>query len=154
MSELLRLEGEETVLEIGTGSGYQAAVLAQLARQVYTLERIPELAQQARQTLETLGYGNVEVIVGDGTRGLPDQAPYEGIIVTAAAPSVPAPLKAQLANQGRLVLPVGGQGGQILEVWLRDGEEYRSESVAPVAFVPLLGEHGWERDERPTSWWG
>ncbi|NIS80571.1 MAG: protein-L-isoaspartate(D-aspartate) O-methyltransferase [Anaerolineales bacterium] len=153
MTELLKLQGEETVLEIGTGSGYQAAILAHLARRVYTLERISELAERAREMLETLGIENVEVVVGDGTRGLPEHAPYEAIIVTAAAPEVPAPLKAQLADGGRLVLPVGGQAGQILESWVKRGDKYERERVAPVAFVPLIGEHGWDTDERPTSWW-
>jgi protein-L-isoaspartate(D-aspartate) O-methyltransferase len=153
MTELLELKGDETVLEIGTGSGYQAAILAHLAKQVYSLERIPELATQARNVLTAMGYDNIEVLVGDGSQGLPEHAPYGAIMVTAAAPSVPTPLKEQLADGGRLVLPVGQQMGQILERWRRQGDDLKRECVAPVAFVPLVGEHGWSTDERPTSWW-
>ena len=153
MTELLELNGDETVLEVGTGSGYQAAILAHLAKRVYTLERIPELANQARGVLSAMGYDNVEVLVGDGSQGLPEHAPYGAIIVTAAAPSVPIPLKEQLADGGRLVLPVGKQMGQILERWRRQGDDLKRESVAPVAFVPLVGEYGWSTDERPISWW-
>ncbi len=153
MSELLELTGSETVLEVGTGSGYQAAVLAHLAKKVYSLERIEELANAARQVLNSLGLDNVEVIVTDGSCGLPEHAPYGGIIVTAAAPNVPEPLKQQLDDDGRLVLPVGGQTGQLLECWQRRGEQFKREHVVPVSFVPLIGEHGWESDERPCSWW-
>lgn len=153
MTELLELQGDETVLEIGTGSGYQAAILAHLAKRVYTLERIPELANQARDVLSAMGYGNVEVLVVDGSQGLPEHAPYGAIMVTAAAPSVPTPLKEQLADGGRLVLPVGQQMGQVLERWRRQGDDLMRESVAPVAFVPLVGEYGWSADERPRSWW-
>jgi protein-L-isoaspartate(D-aspartate) O-methyltransferase len=152
MSQLLALSGQETVLEIGTGSGYQAAVLAHLSKQVYSIERIPELAESARRILEELSIENVAVIVGDGSRGLPGKAPFEGIIVTAAAPAVPKPLLDQLTDGGRLVLPVGGQMGQSLECWTRGGDEYRCQHVAPVAFVPLVGEHGWSSDER-SRWW-
>jgi len=153
MTELLELQGDEIVLEIGTGSGYQAAILAHLAKRVYTLERIPELANQARDVLSAMGYDNVEVLVGDGSQGLPDHAPYGAVMVTAAAPSVPTPLKEQLADGGRLVLPVGQQMGQILERWRRQGDDLKRECVAPVAFVPLVGEYGWSADERPISWW-
>lgn len=149
MTDLLNLMGQETVLEVGTGSGYQAAVLAHLARTVHTIERHPELAEHAMSILERLGYENVHVHVGDGSQGLPEYAPYQGIIVTAAAPHVPQPLFDQLADGGRLVLPVGSLGGQILERWIRHGEDYKSESITPVAFVPLRGEHGWEND-----YWG
>jgi protein-L-isoaspartate(D-aspartate) O-methyltransferase len=153
MTELLELKGEETVLEIGTGSGYQAAILGRLAKQVYSLERIPELAEQAKEVLCALRFDNVEVLVADGSQGLPEHAPYGAIMVTAAAPRVPAPLKEQLADGGRLVLPVGEQAGQILERWKRKGDDFGRERVAPVAFVPLVGEHGWDSDERPFSWW-
>ena len=153
MTELLCLDGDETVLEVGTGSGYQAAILGQLAKRVYSLERIPELAEHARGILFTLKVDNVEVVVADGSQGLPERAPFEAIMVTAAAPKVPVPLKEQLADGGRLVLPVGEQAGQILECWERKGDDFRRDRVAPVAFVPLVGEHGWDSDERPFSWW-
>ncbi|HIE52022.1 MAG TPA: protein-L-isoaspartate(D-aspartate) O-methyltransferase, partial [Armatimonadetes bacterium] len=108
MTELLELKGPEKVLEVGTGSGYQAAILAELAEQVYTIERIPELAAAARQRLQELGYHNVTVRVGDGTLGWPEEAPFEAIIVTAGGQTVPPALKEQLAEGGRLVIPVGG----------------------------------------------
>lgn len=150
MTELLELKGYETVLEIGTGSGYQAAILSYLARKVYSLERIEELANSASEVLSSLNISNVEVHVGDGTQGLPEHGPYQAIIVTAAAPRVPEPLKDQLEDGGRLVLPVGGQMGQVLERWIRKGDVYTQESIAPVAFVPLIGEDGWDSDVRPT----
>ena len=153
MTELLGLQGDETVLEVGTGSGYQAAILGRLAKHVYSLERIPELAEHARGILKVLKLDNVEVLVADGSQGLPEYAPFGGIMVTAAAPRVPVPLKEQLADGGRLVLPVGEQAGQILECWERQGDDFSRERVAPVAFVPLVGEHGWDSDDRPFSWW-
>ncbi len=154
MVQLLELTGEERVLEVGTGSGYQAAVLARLARQVYTIERIPELAQRARETLCTLGVTNVTVLEGDGTQGLPQHAPFDAITVAAAAPRVPEPLQQQLLDGGRLVVPVGSREGQVLERWTRRGEDFRVERIAPVAFVPLVGDHGWDSDEGPRSWFG
>jgi protein-L-isoaspartate(D-aspartate) O-methyltransferase len=147
----LKIKKDDTVLEIGTGSGYQAAILAHLAKRVYSLERIPELAEQSREILSALKLDNVEVLVCDGTQGLSEHSPYEAIIVTAAAPKVPDPLKEQLSEGGRLVLPVGGQMSQILERWIRHGDDFSHESVTPVAFVPLLGEHGWKVDDRPFS---
>jgi len=153
MSELLELDGSERVLEVGTGSGYQAAVLARLAGQVYTLERIPELAEKARLRLDDLGCANVNVRIGDGSQGLPEHAPYDGILVTAAAPRVPESLKAQLADGGRLVLPVGGRAGQILERWRRDGRAFQVERIAPVAFVPLIGTNGWDEEGSADRWW-
>lgn len=146
MTQLLQLEGGETVLEIGTGSGYQAAVLAQIAGQVYTIERHQRLAEQAAVILGEMDYDNVIVHHSDGSGGWPEHSPYDGILVTAAAPEVPRPLLEQLAEGGRLVLPVGDVRGQHLEVWIRAGAKYDHESIAPVAFVPLRGEHGWARD--------
>lgn len=146
MSQLLELQGDERVLEIGTGSGYQAAILASLAGQVYSIERLSELCQRARAVLSDLGLGNVTVIEGDGTQGLPEHAPYQAIIVTAAAPGIPEPLKEQLEEGGRLVLPVGGRGGQMLERWRRRGGRFDREQIAPVAFVPLIGQHGWSAE--------
>lgn len=152
MSQLLALEGHERVLEVGTGSGYQAAVLSCLASQVYSLERIPELASGSKRRLHRLGYRNVQVFERDGSGGLPEHAPYDGIVVTAAAPRVPDPLQQQLALHGRLIVPVGGQGGQSLVLWTKTGpDDFDERYIAPVAFVPLLGEHGWERDE--SSYW-
>lgn len=147
MSSLLNLAGDEVVLEVGTGSGYQAAVLSFLARQVYTIERHPPLAEKARQLFAELGITNVSVVQGDGSLGYPAHSPYHGILVTAAAPKVPRPLFDQLADGGRLVLPVGGAMGQTLVVWTRDGQRFDSRSVAPVAFVPLRGVHGWTEGE-------
>ncbi|MCZ6529256.1 MAG: protein-L-isoaspartate(D-aspartate) O-methyltransferase [Chloroflexi bacterium] len=150
MAQLLELEGEETVLEIGTGSGYQAAVLSMLVAKVYSLERIPELARLAAEKLRVLGYENVEVLERDGSSGLPEHAPYPAIVVTAAAPKPPEPLKEQLAPEGRLVVPVGSQEGQMLERWRKGkGGALSQERIAPVAFVPLMGEHGWKTDHRP-----
>jgi len=143
MTELLELTGREKVLEIGTGSGYQAAILSLLAPQVYTIERHPALAQQAEKVLTQLGYDNVMVIVSDGTLGWPEYSPYEAIIITAAAPDIPQPLLDQLADGGRLVAPVGSRWSQSLVKVKRRGGSLMREQLAPVAFVPLVGEHGW-----------
>lgn len=153
MTSLLELQGDEIVLEVGTGSGYQAAILSCLAQQVYTMERVERLAVEARERLKRLGHENVVVVVGDGTAGLPEFAPYDGILVTAAAPRVPPPLEHQLAEAGRLVLPVGGRLGQVLEVWRCEGDRMISERVTPVAFVPLIGEHAWPEDGGSAFGW-
>lgn len=145
MTELLELKGHEVVLEIGTGSGYQAAILAHLAREVYTIERHQRLAQRASQVLAQLGLTNVHIHIGDGSLGLPAYAPYEGIIVTAGAPQVPPALLDQLTEGGRLVIPVGSRGGQILERWIKHAGECKHEALLPVAFVPLVGLQGWEQ---------
>jgi len=144
MTSLAALEGDETVLEVGTGSGYQAALLGKLAKRVISLERIPELAERSRKTLDGLGIINVEVITGDGTLGYPSSAPYDAILVTAAAPSVPRALLDQLTEGGRLVIPSGGKSVQQLQVWTRSGNRFDSEDILPVTFVPLLGEFGWK----------
>ena len=144
MTDLLQLRGQENVLEIGTGSGYQAAILACLAGCVVTIERYEFLALRARQVLAELGYLNIQVHTGDGALGWPAAAPFQGILVTAAAPSPPAPLLEQLADGGRLVIPVGGRSGQTLQVWQRQGTEFEHEDILPVAFVPLRGKHGWD----------
>lgn len=146
MTDLLRLQGGETLLEIGTGSGYQAAILSLLAGQVHTIERHPELAERARQALEALELRNVTVHTADGSLGWPEAAPYGGILVTAAAPAVPTPLLEQLAEGGRLVLPVGPSGYQVLQVWQREGEAWTHEEIIPVAFVPLRGQYGWKEE--------
>jgi protein-L-isoaspartate(D-aspartate) O-methyltransferase len=153
MTEMLKLDAGDLVLEVGTGSGYQAAILSQIAHQVYSVERIPDLAERARANFRDLGLENVVVVTGDGTQGLKQFAPYDGIIVTAAAPELPKPLEAQLAQGGRLVLPVGSRVGQILEIWHRTGEELVCEKMAPVAFVPLIGKHGWPEKGDPSRWW-
>jgi protein-L-isoaspartate(D-aspartate) O-methyltransferase len=144
MTELLELAGDERVLEIGTGSGYQAAILGQLAAEVITVERFPSLAQEARDRLAALDYGNVRVEVGDGSRGWPEGAPYDAIVVTAASPGVPDPLPDQLADGGRLVVPVGPRWTQHLVRVRREGEAFKRETLIGVAFVPLIGEHGWQ----------
>lgn len=131
------------VLEIGTGSGYQTAILSQLAGHVYSVERLAELAEPARQRLAGLGYQNVEILVGDGGYGWPQHSPYDGIIVSAAAPEVPAPLTIQLKDGAALVIPIGPAGRQELVRVRRRGARIITEYLAPVAFVPLIGEHGW-----------
>ena len=143
MTDLLQLTGAERVLEIGTGSGYQAAILGNLADEVHTIERHPSLADKAARLLQSLGYDNVRVHEGDGTQGLPGFAPYQAIMVTAAAPEVPPPLLDQLGDGGRLVMPVGSSGGQVLLLYKREGNDFHREDLAPVAFVPLIGKHGW-----------
>ena len=145
MTELLHLKGKETVLEIGTGSGYQAAVLSKLASFVYTMERIPSLAESARKRLQDAGITNVEVVVSDGTEGLPVHAPYEGIIVTAGSPSVPPTLVEQLADGGRLVIPVGSSAVQMLTVVEKSGNKTITREEGSCVFVPLVGRYGWER---------
>jgi protein-L-isoaspartate(D-aspartate) O-methyltransferase len=142
MSELLSLDGDESVLDVGTGSGYHAAVLAELADEVVTIERVPELAERARANLAGAGYENVEVVVGDGTRGLPDRAPFDAIAVAAAAPVLPDALYEQLKVGGRIVVPVGGRQNQRLELIVRSPEGPAVIRSVPCRFVPLLGEGG------------
>ncbi|RKY63699.1 MAG: protein-L-isoaspartate O-methyltransferase [Candidatus Latescibacterota bacterium] len=143
MTEALELEGNEKVLEVGTGSGYQTAILAELAREVYSIERIPELAREAERRLEDLGYTNVHIKVGNGTLGWPEEAPFDAIMVTAGAPKVPGPLKAQLADGGRLVIPVGSEFHQILYRVKRQKDTFSEEALTSCVFVPLVGEEGW-----------
>jgi protein-L-isoaspartate(D-aspartate) O-methyltransferase len=144
IAEELGLDGDERVLDVGTGSGYQAAVLAEVADEVHTIERIPELAEQARANLAAAGYENVAVYVGDGSRGLPEHAPYDAIAVAAAAPTFPQALYDQLRTGGRLVVPVGGRRGQRLEVVVRSPEGPAVIRSVPCRFVPLVGEEGFE----------
>jgi protein-L-isoaspartate(D-aspartate) O-methyltransferase len=144
MAECLHLEGHERVLEIGTGSGYQAAILAELSHRVYTIERFPQLAERARGILTELGYRNIEVLVGDGTLGHLEAAPYDRIIVTAAAPKIAQPWIEQLGDRGLLVVPVGDRWGQTLTVVTKRGEKLDYENMGGCVFVPLVGEHGWE----------
>jgi protein-L-isoaspartate(D-aspartate) O-methyltransferase len=144
MTEYLQLTGHECVLEVGTGSGYQAAVLAHMAAEVHTVEVIPELAMRAAQVLAELGYSNVFVHTSDGTLGWAAAAPYGGILVAAAGPAASPPLLDQLGEGGRLVIPVGGRGSQHLEIWNRSGGKLEVEAGLQVAFVPLKGEYGWK----------
>ena len=138
MTEALGLRGGETVLEVGTGSGYQAAVLAEIAARVYTIEIVEPLAERARADLARLGYRNVQVRAGDGYQGWPEAAPFDAIIVTAAAPRIPEPLKVQLRDGGRLVIPVGEEF-QSLVVLTRKGSTFDERTVLPVRFVPMTG---------------
>ncbi len=139
MTEALHLDGDETVLEVGTGSGYQAAVLAEIASRVYSIEIVAPLARESGALLKDLGYTNVEVRAGDGYQGWPEAAPFDAIIVTAAAPRIPEPLKEQLRDGGRLILPVG-DAWQELVVVTRRGDRYEEDRVLPVRFVPMTGE--------------
>ncbi len=148
MTEALELKGSEKVLELGTGSGYQAAVLAELAAQVFTIERLPALARMAEQILTALGYTNVQVRTADGTLGWPDEAPFDAILVTAGAPRVPPPLVDQLALAGRLVIPVGDRYTQTLTRVRRTPEGTRQEYLGGCRFVKLIGRHGWEEQVR------
>lgn len=147
MTALLELRGDEKVLEVGTGSGYQAAILSRIAREVHTIERHQALAQKAGERLQALGYTNVQVHVGDGSLGIPEEAPFQGIIVTAAAPKVPTPLLEQLSMNAYLVIPVGGPGGQELMRWQKTPAGFEPEELFPVAFVPLRGKEGWKEDQ-------
>ena len=144
MTELLRVNATDTVLEIGAGSGYQAAILSLLAKQVITIERIEAVAARAKANLAAVHADNVKIIVGDGTLGYAACAPYNGIIVTAATPHIPDPLTAQLADGGRLVAPVGDRVSQELVVLERHGDRFFPERRGGVRFVPLIGAHGWE----------
>lgn len=148
MTAALGLQGSERVLEVGTGFGYQAAVLACLAREVFGVEFRAALATEAAQRLSRLGYTNVHVHCGDGTLGLPEFAPYDAILVAAAAPAVPAPLVAQLADGGRMVVPVGGVENQDLRLIERSHDTFRTTVLESCRFVPLLGAHGWKESSR------
>src|SRR4051812_11353729 len=140
--QALHLNGGENVLEIGTGSGYSAAVLARLADHVVSVERVPELAETARQRLDELGIENVEVIVGDGSRGHPEGAPYDAIAVHAATPEAPHSLLAELATDGRLVVPIATGSADLLIAFIREDGSLRQETIGPCRFVPLIGAEG------------
>ena len=146
MTEALSLDGGEKVLEIGTGSGYAAAILAEIAAEVYTIERLDGLAAMARQVLDELGYVNVHVRHGDGTLGWPEHAPFDAIVVTAGGPDVPHTLKHQLKIGGRLVMPIGKTTWyqQLVRVTRVAEAEFATEDLAPVRFVPLIGQEGWD----------
>ena len=144
MTESARIDAEDRVLEIGTGSGYQAAVLSRLARFVFTVERVSSLARQAKSVLDQLSVDNVSIKVMDGTLGWRAQAPFDAILVTAGAPDVPEPLVEQLADGGRLVVPVGPRETQVLKIVQRRGDRTFAHELKGACFVPLIGRHGWE----------
>ena len=141
--ETLALTGRERVLEIGTGSGYQTVLLSHLAEQVFSVERIPVLLDRARESIHQTNSRNISLLLGDGTLGWRDYAPYDAILVSAAAPEVPPPLAAQLAEGGRLLIPLGTREDQVLTMFTRRGQQLERADVTAVRFVPLLGAHGW-----------
>ncbi len=141
--ELLHLTGRERVLEIGTGSGYQTVLLAHLVAQVFSIERIPALMHQARENIQRSGVNNVSLLLGDGSIGWREYAPYDAILVSAGAPSIPQPLLDQLAEGGRLLIPIGDRDEQKLVVAERKNGQIELHDIAPVRFVPLVGHHGW-----------
>lgn len=143
--ELLQLTGSERVLEVGTGSGYQTVLLSHLVAQVFTIERIPALYTMARDAIARAGARNVSMLLGDGTVGWREYAPYDAILVSAGGPTVPQPLVDQLADGGRLLVPVGGKEEQTLRLLTKRGTTVETKDVAPVRFVPLFGTHGWEQ---------
>ncbi len=145
--ELLHLTGRERVLEIGTGSGYQTVLLAHLVAQVFSIERIPALIQQARENIQRVGVNNVSLLLGDGTIGWREYAPYDAILVGAGSPSIPQPLIDQLAEGGRLLIPIGDRDEQKLVLVERHEGQITQRDVAPVRFVPLVGHHGWDVGE-------
>jgi protein-L-isoaspartate(D-aspartate) O-methyltransferase len=146
MTELLDLKGGERVLEIGTGSGYQTAILAELAKEVYSIERFKNLAFSAEKTLKELGYANVKIRIGDGTLGWPEEAPFERIIITAASPRLPLPLTEQLKDGGKMVLPLGESFSQVLTLIERQGAMLKQCDICGCVFVPLVGKYGWNKD--------
>lgn len=146
MAQALALCPGERVLEIGAGSGYAAAVLSLLAGEVYAIERHPTLAESAARRLRELGYTNVHIVASDGTEGLPEYAPFDGIMVSAAAPWVPLPLREQLGEGGRLVIPVGGRQAQMMLRLTRTNHQIQTERLGEVRFVPLIGAHAWQDD--------
>jgi protein-L-isoaspartate(D-aspartate) O-methyltransferase len=144
MTEALQLTDKKKILEIGTGSGYQTAILAEIADQVYSIERIPSIAKRARKVFDKLQYRNVVITIGDGTSGWREHSPYDGIIVTAASPTIPKPLLEQLTTGGRLVIPIGNESTQDLMVYTKeDTNDYREENYGGCRFVKLVGEYGW-----------
>ena len=146
MTQSLELKGREKVLEIGTGSGYQTAILAELAQKVFTIERIPALTERAHKVLGDFGYTSISFRSGDGSRGWPEEAPFDGIMVTAGSPDVPPTLKSQLAEGGRLVIPTGPRYTQTLYKLTREGDQFMEEDVTGCVFVPLVGDYGWKEE--------
>jgi protein-L-isoaspartate(D-aspartate) O-methyltransferase len=144
MTQALGLQGHEKILEIGTGSGYQTAILAELAYKVYSIERIRSLFQRARRILDQLKYFNVVIKVSDGTQGWPEEAPFDALIITAASPDIPEPLLEQLAPNGRMIIPVGDRYSQTLKRITKTETGFEEEDLCGVRFVSLIGEHGWK----------
>lgn len=155
MVEALEIGPKDRVLDVGTGSGYAAAVISRIAAEVFSVERIPSLAKAAEQRLRDLGYSNIQVRLGDGTLGWPENAPYDAIMVAAGSPEVPRPLKEQLRVGGRIVIPVGSNPRSQILVRVRrvDESEYRHEDLGEVSFVPLIGAAGWSPEEAETRLW-
>ncbi|MEO8879336.1 MAG: protein-L-isoaspartate(D-aspartate) O-methyltransferase [Gemmatimonadaceae bacterium] len=141
--ELLALKGSERVLEIGTGSGYQTVLLSHLAAQVFSIERVGTLVTQARDAIRAAGASNVSLLGGDGTLGWREYSPYDAILVTAGSPTVPAPLAEQLAEGGRMLIPIGDREDQVLTLFTKRGEELERRDIGPARFVPLIGKYGW-----------
>ncbi len=148
MIEAAEVKPGDRVLEVGTGTGYAAAVVSRFAGRVHTIERYRSLSDEARRHFNELGYSNIEVRAGDGTMGWPEAAPFDAILVAAASPEIPQPLKDQLVVGGRLVIPVGEAGQSLLKITRRSDDDFLEENLGPVRFVPLIGERGWrERDQ-------
>ncbi len=150
MTQMVKLKGDETVLEIGTGSGYQAAVLSTLVERVYSVERISSLSNKAKKIFNKLHLDNIMCMVGDGTNGSKKYAPFDVIVVTAGAPEIPVPLAKQLKDGGRMVVPVGNGSEQKLHLVVRKGERFTVTKKEDCSFVPLIGEHGWK--EKPSRY--
>lgn len=144
MTESLRLVGDEKILEIGTGSGYQTAILAELAKEVYSIERFESLAKRAQTTLKAIGYANIKIRVGDGSLGWPEEAPFDRIIITAATPRVPLPLSDQLKENGKLILPLGESFSQVLTLVEKRGAKLESTDICGCVFVPLIGKYAFK----------
>lgn len=151
MTELLKLKDDSRVLEIGTGSGYQTAILCDIAAEVYSIERIPYLAERAGKILNGLGYKNFKINTGDGSTGWAEHSPYDGILVTAGAPKIPESLVAQLKESGRLVVPVGNSFSQVLTLVEKKGRSFNTEQVCGCVFVPLIGKDGWRDQEEDVK---
>jgi protein-L-isoaspartate(D-aspartate) O-methyltransferase len=147
MTELLELNGHEKVLEIGTGSGYQAAILAELAAEVYTVERVPALARLSEERFRSIGYKNIHVKIGDGTLGWPENSPFDRMIITAGTPKIPGPLIEQLSEEGIIVAPVGDRSSQQLLKLRKSKEKILEEFHTPCVFVPLIGKYAWQEEE-------
>lgn len=148
MTESLDLKGTEKVLEIGTGSGYQAAILAQLSAEVFSIERFESLAKKAAETMSKLGYDNIKIRVGDGTLGWPQEGPFDRIIITAASPRIPLPLSEQLSEGGKIILPLGTELGQVLTLAEKKNAKLESRQICGCVFVPLVGRYGYPENSR------